>query len=176
MKRSRRVKPSVPFPLKPKEPGVQGPHPQGEHEYVAHDGGGGDEEGGAEDDEPRCSEGMRAEAAGHEPPSFSAWLLTLLAWSAVRDELRGDPLPADLASDFLRTFASRRTADPGAAERAMERLLSRLAAQFDLAPQRIAVLQAFGRFCLERLGSECGALDPGVPLDPRHVSCFLLRA
>jgi len=37
------------------------------------------------------------------------------------------------------------------------------------------VLTAFGRACCEELAAECGALDPGVPVDPRYVSCLLIE-
>lgn len=110
---------------------------------------------------------------GH-PPRFSAALLTVLAWHAARGELRGDPLPADVVSDFLRNVGSRRTAPPQAPPRALELFLRGLAERFALTPRELSVLQSFGRYCLERLGAECGALDPGVPVDRRYVSCLLM--
>jgi Family of unknown function (DUF6178) len=105
---------------------------------------------------------------------LSAALLTLLAWQATRQTISTDPLPPDVASDFLRTIASRRTAAPDAAARALDRLVQRLAHDQRLGARDIAVLQAFGRFCLEQLADECGDLDPGVPLDRRAVACLLL--
>jgi len=114
------------------------------------------------------------EATAQEPPTFSTLLLTLLAWHAERSEIRSDPLPTDVVSSFLRGVASRRTASPEAAPRALEDLIAALARTLDLAPRSLAVLRGFGRACLERLAAECGALDPGVRMDPRFVSCFLL--
>jgi hypothetical protein len=111
-----------------------------------------------------------------EPPRFSTFLLTFLAWHAARGELRGDPLTADVTSDFLRTVASRRTAGPEAAPRALDALLQHVQGTFDLEPRQTAVLIRFGRACLEQLSAECGALDPGIPVDPRFVSCLLIRA
>jgi len=105
---------------------------------------------------------------------LSTALLTLLAWHATRQVLSTDPLPVDVAADFTRTIASRRTAGPEAGPRALDRLVQRLAQDQRLEPRAIAVLQAFGRFCLERLADECGDLDPGVPLDRRSVTCLLL--
>jgi hypothetical protein len=49
-----------------------------------------------------------------DTPRFSTLLLTALAWHATRGELRVDRLPSELVADFLRTTASRRTADPEA--------------------------------------------------------------
>ncbi len=105
---------------------------------------------------------------------LSTALLTLLAWHATRQTISTDPLPPDAASDFARTIASRRTAAPDAGARALDRLVQRLAQDQRLGARDIAVVQAFGRFCLERLADECGDLDPGVPLDRRAVACLLL--
>jgi len=121
--------------------------------------------------------GLRPEAIAADslhPLRFSTLLLTLLAWSSSREELAGRPLPADVAADFLRNVASRRTAPPAAADRALEVLLRRLREPFKLDPRELAVLQSFGRSALVRLREECGNLDPGVPLDRRYVSCLLL--
>ncbi|MDX1389982.1 MAG: DUF6178 family protein, partial [Acidobacteriota bacterium] len=109
-----------------------------------------------------------------DPPRFSTLFLTALAWNATRDELRSDPLPRDVLSQFLRTVASRRTADPEAAGRALGQFVERLATETRLAPGEISALQAFGRACLARLEEECGGLDPGAPVDPRYVSCLMV--
>jgi hypothetical protein len=109
------------------------------------------------------------------PPRFSTFFLTLLAWHATRRELSTDALPGAVVSDFLRTVASRRTAARDAEERALEALVRSLIERFVLSAREAALLRAFGRACLERLDSECAALDPGVPLDPRFVSCLLLE-
>lgn len=109
-------------------------------------------------------------------PRFSTQLLTLLAWHAVRGELRGDPLPEDVTADFLRTVASRRTAAPDAGRRALEMAVRTLTDRFGLDAREVALLQAFGRSSLRILAEECGSLDPGVPVDGRHVSCLLLAA
>lgn len=109
-----------------------------------------------------------------QPPRFSTALLTVLAWHAARGEMRGDALPADVVSDFLRNVASRRTAPPEAPERALEMFLRGLAERYGPSPRELSVLQSFGRYCLERLRVECAALDPGVPVDPRYVSCLLM--
>ena len=106
---------------------------------------------------------------------LSTLLLTLLGWHAVRGELRGEALPAEVAATFLRNVASRRTAPPDAAERALERLLEALGSQFELSPRENSVLHGYGRFCLVRLAEECGALDPGVPIDARFVGCLLVE-
>ena len=111
-----------------------------------------------------------------EAPRFSTFLLTFLAWHAARGELRGDPVPADVVADFLRTVASRRTAGPEAPLRALEAWIVGARQAFTLDAQQAAVLAAFGRACLEQLAAECGALDPGVPLDPRYVSCLLIES
>jgi hypothetical protein len=108
------------------------------------------------------------------PARLSTCFLTLLAWHAARGELRGSALPADVVADFLRTVASRRTADPGAPARTLDGFLARLRDELDLGPRESGVLAAFGRACLERLVTECGSLDPGVPVDARGVSCLLL--
>jgi hypothetical protein len=108
-------------------------------------------------------------------PKFSTLLLTALAWNAVRGELRGDPLPDAVAGDFLRTVASRKTAGPDAPARALESLVRAIADRDDLSPRQLAVLQGFGRFCLEQLAEECANLDPGVPLDPRAITSLLLE-
>jgi hypothetical protein len=110
------------------------------------------------------------------PVRFSTLLLTLLAWHATRGELRAEPLPAEVTSDFLRDVASRRTAGPEAPARALDGLMRALSEAAATSGRETAVLQAFGRACLERLAEECSALDPGTPLDPRHVSCLLLAA
>jgi len=105
---------------------------------------------------------------------FSTLLTTLLAWHATRAEVRGDPLPADVVADFLRTVASRRTAAPEAPERALQNLLGDLRETYGLSVRESSVIEGYGRYCLERLGEECGGLDPGVPVDPRTVGCLLV--
>jgi hypothetical protein len=102
-------------------------------------------------------------------------VLTFLAWHAARGELRGDPLPPNVLSDFLRTVASRRTADAEAPARALEALVRHVQEAHGLEPKDAAVLGAFGRACLEQLNAECASLDPGVPVDPRYVSCLLIQ-
>jgi hypothetical protein len=109
-----------------------------------------------------------------QAPRFSSLFLTLLAWHAVRGELRGAPLPQELLADFLRNVASRRTASPEAPQRALELLLRALAERLELDSRSFAVLQAFGRFCLKRLAEECAGLDPGIPVDRRYVSSLLI--
>jgi hypothetical protein len=109
-----------------------------------------------------------------EIPSFSTLLLTALAWHAMRGELRVDRLPSELVADFLRTTASRRTADPGAPARAMGRLVEALEADAELARRPAATLRAFGTTCLDRLAADCGGLDPGTPATPRVVGCLRL--
>jgi hypothetical protein len=116
-----------------------------------------------------------AESRETSVPRFSTLLLTTLAWNAVRAELRGDPLPDAAASDFLRTVASRKTAGPDAPARALESLVRAIADRGELSARQLAVLQAFGRFCLEQLAEECANLDPGVPLDPTSINCLLLK-
>jgi predicted LPLAT superfamily acyltransferase len=107
-------------------------------------------------------------------PRFSTLLLTALAWHTVRGELRIDRLPTEVVADFLRTTASRRTADPEAPARAMTRLLDALEAEADLSRRPAATLRAFGTTCLDRLAADCGNLDPGMPVTPRVVGCLRL--
>jgi hypothetical protein len=119
-----------------------------------------------------------AERAGRdqtgEVPTFSTVFLTLLAWHATRRKLRADPLPGERVLDFMRAVASRRTAPPDAGERAVEGLLRALTQRVELGARELAVLQAFARFSLERLAEQCSGLDPGVPVDPRFVTCMLI--
>jgi len=110
----------------------------------------------------------------HGALRFSTLFLTALAWSAARGELRGEPLPPEVTAHFLRTVASRRTADPESASRALREFLDRLVVALGLEPAGHTALRAFGAACLERLAEECSALDPGAPVDPRYVSCLLL--
>jgi hypothetical protein len=109
------------------------------------------------------------------PPLFSTYFLTLLAWHSSRGETRGDPLPADATADFLRNVASRRTAGPDAPLNALDRLIEAIALSFGLSASETALLRSFGRAALERLSAECSRLDPGLPVDSRHVSCLLLE-
>jgi hypothetical protein len=109
-----------------------------------------------------------------DTPRFSTLLLTALAWHAARGELRVDRLPSDVVADFLRTTASRRTADPEAPARAMSRLVATLETEADLPRRAAATLRAFGATCLDRLAADCGALDPGLPATPRVVGCLRL--
>jgi hypothetical protein len=117
------------------------------------------------DEERRPLEGM---------PTFSTLLLTALAWHATRGEIRIDRLPAEIVADFLRTTASRRTADPEAPARAMARLIDALAAESDWPRRTAAALAAFGAGCLTTLAADCANLDPGTPVTPRVVGCLRL--
>jgi hypothetical protein len=107
-------------------------------------------------------------------PRFSTLLLTALAWHATRNETRVDRIPTDIVADFLRTTASRRTADPDAPSRAMSRLVEALVAESELPRRPAATLRAFGTTCLDRLAVDCGGLDPGTPATPRVVGCLKL--
>ncbi len=109
-----------------------------------------------------------------DPPHFSTLLLTALVWHAMRNELRIDRLPTDVVADFLRTTASRRTADPGAPARAMAKLLEALEADAEVSRRSAAALRVFGTTCLDRLAADCGNLDPGTPATPRVVGCLRL--
>jgi len=106
---------------------------------------------------------------------LSARLLTVMAWHQTRGELCGDPLPAGVVADFLRTVASRLTADPEAPSRALEKLIRSVTRAQRLEPRQVALLEAFGRYALERLADECGSLDPGVPVVPGQVTCLLVE-
>jgi len=112
--------------------------------------------------------------AFEDTPRFSTLLLTALAWHAVRGELRVDRLPTEVVADFLRTTASRRTADPEAPARGMIRLVEALEADAELARRPSATLRAFGTTCLDRLAADCANLDPGTPVTPRVVGCLRL--
>lgn len=107
-------------------------------------------------------------------PRFSTLLLTALAWHSTRGEARVDRLPSELVADFLRTTASRRTADPGAPARALSKLLDALETEAELSRRPAATLRAFGTTCLDRLAADCGGLDPGMPATPRVVGCLRL--
>ena len=93
-------------------------------------------------------------AAG--PPRFSAIFGTVLAWHATRGEVRGDPLPDDVAADFLRTVASRRTAAPDAPARALEGLIA--ASTNDL---------SWGRGRPRSCGRSAGSASRGWPRSAR---------
>jgi hypothetical protein len=110
----------------------------------------------------------------HGAPLFSTLFLTAMAWNAAEGELRSDPLPADVTARFLRTVASRRTADPDSPARALREFLDDLVVALELNPHELTALRAFGTAALEKLEDECAGLDPGVPVDPRYVSCLLL--
>jgi len=107
-------------------------------------------------------------------PRFGTLLLTALAWHATRGRIAIDRLPGDVVSDFLRTIASRRTADGEAPARAMTRLIDALTAESKLGRLSAAALRAFGTTCLDRLAADCGNLDPGLPATPRVVGCLRL--
>jgi len=107
-------------------------------------------------------------------PRFSTLLLTALAWHAARGEVRVDRLPTEVVADFLRTVASRRTADPEAPARTMTKLIDTLAAEAGLPRRSDAALRAFGATCLDRLAVDCATLDPGMPATPRVVGCLRL--
>jgi hypothetical protein len=109
-----------------------------------------------------------------ETPRFSTLLLTALAWHATKGELRVDRIPSELVADFLRTTASRRTADPEAPARAMTRLIDALVGDAELSRRPAATLRAFATTCLDRLAADCGNLDPGTPATPRVVGCLRL--
>jgi hypothetical protein len=107
---------------------------------------------------------------------FSTLLLTALAWHAVQGELRGDPLPPEVASRFLSSVASAQATRPNAASEAVERFLARLVEQAGLGAREVAGLRALAAAGLERLAGPGGRLDPGAPLDPRFVTCLILEA
>jgi len=109
-----------------------------------------------------------------EPHRLSTLFLTTLARHAVDGDWATAPLPTGLVADFLRTVGSRRTAAPESAARALEQLIRALAETFQLESRDVSIAQSFGRFALERLAAECSGLDPGVPPDPRFVSCLIL--
>ena len=98
-----------------------------------------------------------------------------MAWHSARGEIRGDALPDDVVADFLRDVASRRTAAEDAPARALGALIETWSGGLGLSERHKALLRSFGLAALERLSSECGALDPGVPVDPRYVTCLLLQ-
>jgi len=123
-------------------------------------------------DPARALDRERPERA--EPPRLSTFTLTFLARHASRGELDGNPLPAELVADFLRNVAARRTAPPHAPARALDAWVRATGDRFGLNPHETTVLTAFGRACLEQLDAECGSLDPGLPVNPRYVSCLLI--
>jgi Family of unknown function (DUF6178) len=109
-----------------------------------------------------------------DAPRFGTLLLTALAWHAARGRIALDRLPADVVADFLRTTASRRTADGEAPARAMTRLIDALVDESALTRLSAAALRAFGTTCLDRLAADCTNLDPGSPVTPRVVGCLRL--
>jgi hypothetical protein len=110
-----------------------------------------------------------------DPHRLSTLFLTTLARHAVEGSWTTAPLSQGLVADFLRTVGSRRTAAPESAARALEKLVRALTETFQLESRDVSITLSFGRFALERLAGECGALDPGVPPDPRFVSCLILE-
>jgi len=110
-----------------------------------------------------------------EPHRLSTLFLTTLARHSVDGTWTTAGLSATLVADFLRTVGSRRTAAPESASRALEKLVRALTEHFQLESRDVSVALSFGRFASERLADECGALDPGVPPDPRFVSCLILE-
>lgn len=102
-------------------------------------------------------------------PRLSAVWLTALAWQARRGVLRGDPLPPEVLSEFVRAMQE------GAGPTATESLVRALEGALQLAPREAATLRAFGRACLDRFAEECGGLNPAVLPDPRHTTCLLLE-
>jgi len=95
--------------------------------------------------------------------------LTALGWQVARGELRGDPLPPEAASTFLRAVRE------GAGPVATERLLRLLDTELSLSPREAAALRAFGRACLDRLGEETGGLDLDHPIDARAIATLMLE-
>lgn len=104
--------------------------------------------------------------------TFSTLVITALAWHAVRGELRGDPLPADVVSDFLRGVASRKTASGEAPALALAAWLGALEDNGFVRADERRILLVFGKACLDRLASECGTLDPGVTMTPINIGCL----
>jgi hypothetical protein len=102
-------------------------------------------------------------------PRLSTVWLTALAWQTTRGVLRGDSLPDEVASAFLRAMQA------GEGATATDRLVRVLEGELHLEPREAATLRAFGRACLDRFTEECGGLDPAVLPDPRYVSCLLLE-
>ena len=111
----------------------------------------------------------------HGNPRFSTLMMTMMAWHSARMEIRLEPLPGDVLADFLRTVASRRTADDEAPARALTALVRRMTESLELDLRDGAALQGFGQACLPALRAECGQMDPGAPPDQRTVSCLLIR-
>ena len=107
-------------------------------------------------------------------PRFSTLFLTSLAWSSAAGELRCEPLTPEITARFLRTVVSGRTAPPEAPGQALDDFLDRVATEVDLRSEDLQALRAFGNACVDKLMDECSALDPGVAVDPRFVSCLLV--
>jgi hypothetical protein len=108
-------------------------------------------------------------------PRFSTLLLTMMAWNSSREEIRLEPLPADVAADFIRNVASRRTAGEEAPGRALEKLVGRLATSAGLNAGQVTAVKGYGQAGLASLTAECAQLDPGAPLDQHSISCLLLE-
>ena len=110
-----------------------------------------------------------------EPVRFSTLMLTLLAWHGLTGEWNGAPLPAPILRRFIDEIASRKSAPKDAAPLAMERLLGAVDALLGSDPRERSLLEGFGRFSLELLQEQCGALDAESALDPRYLPCLLLE-
>lgn len=110
-----------------------------------------------------------------ESARFSTFLLTLLAWHAVRGEIDGSALPPATVASFLERVASERAAPPEAPRLALAALGDELERQLRLTADDRALFDAFGRACLLQLAQECRGLDPALPVDPRYVSCLLIE-
>ena len=113
-------------------------------------------------------------AAVEEGATFSTLLSTALAWHAVTGEVRGEGLLADVASEFVRRFASKRTAEPGAVGGAMDAFVGELRETGALPAADVPAITLFARACVDRIEAECGGLDPAVPLTPLSVGCLWL--
>lgn len=113
-------------------------------------------------------------AAVEDGATFSTLLSTALAWHAVDGEARGEGLLADVASEFLRRFASKRTAEPGAVGGAMDAFLGELREIGTLPAADVPAITVFARACVDRIEAECGGLDPAVPVTPLTVGCLWL--
>ena len=115
-----------------------------------------------------------------QPEAANAALGLLFAALSYRWLAKGQPDPdgfhLERVANFLRTVASRRTADAEAPQRALVALVAQVTEELGIDARESSVLLAFGRACLEQLAAECATMDPGVPIDPRYISCLLVES
>jgi len=119
-------------------------------------------------DVPRVMRARRS--AEDQPISFGTFLVTALAWHHTAGELRGAPLPLEVASRFLEDVAIPGMDQPELTRQALEALIDAVHLRSPLTHREKSVFQAFGTYCLERLAEECRKRGGNRPIDPRRIA------